>query len=151
MAGRILLDSAVALSYHGTSGAQMEYAVFKTGGKQYRVKPGDTLDVELLTLEVNGVAEFGEVLAVSDGGDVTFGAPFIPGARVLAQVQSHYRDRKIIVFKYKAKTRYRRKKSHRQSYTRLLIQDIQLETAAAPAVRRRRRKSPAAAASQEKE
>jgi large subunit ribosomal protein L21 len=129
----------------------MEYAVFKTGGKQYRVKPGDTLDVERLSLEVEGVAEFGEVLAVSDGGEVTFGSPFILGAKVLAQVQSHYKDRKMIVFKYKAKTRYRRKKSHRQSYTRLLIQDIQLETAAAPAARRRTRKSPTAAASKPKE
>ena len=129
----------------------MEYAVFKTGGKQYRVKPGDTLDVERLPLEVEGAAEFGEVLAVSDGGEVTFGAPFVPGARVLAQVQSHYRDRKIIVFKYKAKTRYRRKKSHRQAYTRLLIQDIRLETKAAAPVRRRTRKSPPAAAKQDKE
>ncbi|HJN88272.1 MAG TPA: 50S ribosomal protein L21 [Dehalococcoidia bacterium] len=123
----------------------MEYAIFKTGGKQYRVKPGDTLDVELLTQEVNGVAEFGEVLAVSDGGEVTFGFPFIPGARVLAQVQSHYKDRKIIVYKYKAKTRYRRKKSHRQTYTRLLIQDIQLKAATASAARKRSRKKPAAA------
>ena len=129
----------------------MEYAVFKTGGKQYRVKPGDTLDVERLPLEVEGVAEFGEVLAVSDGGEMTFGAPFVPGARVLAQVQSHYRDRKIIVFKYKAKTRYRRKKSHRQAYTRLLIQDIQLVTKAAPAARRRTKKSPAAAAKPKEE
>ena len=129
----------------------MEYAVFKTGGKQYRVKPGDTLDVERLPLDVEGVAKFGEVLAVSDGGEMTFGAPFVPGARVLAQVQSHYRDRKIIVFKYKAKTRYRRKKSHRQAYTRLLIQDIRLETKAAAPVRRRTRKSPPAAAKQDKE
>lgn len=105
----------------------MEYAVFKTGGKQYRVKPGDTLDVELLPLAIDSVTEFGEVLAVSDGGEVTFGAPYVAGARVLAQIQSHYQDKKIIVFKYKAKTRYRRKKSHRQQYTRLLIQDIQLE------------------------
>ena len=105
----------------------MDYAVFKTGGKQYRVKPGDTLDVELLPLAIDSVAEFGEVLAVSDGGEVTFGSPYVPGARVLAQVQSHYQDKKIIVFKYKPKTRYRRKKGHRQKYTRLLIQDIQLE------------------------
>ncbi len=127
----------------------MEYAVFKTGGKQYRVKPGDTLDVELLPLEVNGVAEFGEVLAVSDGGEVTFGFPYVPGAKVLAQVQSHYKDKKIIVYKYKAKTRYRRKKSHRQTYTRLLIQDIQIETAATPAAQTRSRRRPAAAVSQE--
>ena len=105
----------------------MDYAVIKTGGKQYRVKPGDTLDVEKLPVEVNSIAEFGEVLAVSDGGEVTFGSPYVTGAKVLAQVQSHYKDKKIIVFKYKAKTRYRRKRSHRQTYTRLLIQDITVE------------------------
>ena len=105
----------------------MDYAVFKTGGKQYRVKPGDTLDVELLPLAIDSVAEFGDVLAVSDGGEVTIGSPYVPGARVLAQVQSHYQDKKIIVFKYKRKIRYRRKMGHRQRYTRLLIQDIQLE------------------------
>lgn len=104
----------------------MEYAVFKTGGKQYRVKPGDVLDVEKLQVGVDSIAEFGDVLAVSDNGEVTFGAPYVPGAKVLAQVQSHYKDRKVIVFKYKAKTRYRRKRSHRQTYTRVLIQDIQL-------------------------
>ena len=117
----------------------MDYAVFKTGGKQYRVKPGDILDVELLPFAVDSVAEFGDVLAVSNGGEVTFGSPYIPGARVLAQVQSHYQDKKIIVFKYKAKTRYRRKKGHRQNYTRLLIQDIQLEQSGdAPQTRRPR-------------
>jgi len=88
----------------------MDYAVFKTGGKQYRVKPGDTLDVEKLSLSVDSVAEFGEVLAISDGGEVTFGSPFINGAKVLAQVQSHYKDKKLIVFKYKRKTRYREEK-----------------------------------------
>ena len=117
----------------------MDYAVFKTGGKQYRVKPGDTLDVELLPFAIDSVAEFGDVLAVSNDGDVTFGSPYVSGARVLAQVQSHYQDKKIIVFKYKAKTRYRRKKGHRQQYTRLLIQDIQLEQGgSAPRTRRPR-------------
>ena len=124
----------------------MDYAVFKTGGKQYRVKPGDTLDVEKLPTAVGSIAEFGEVMAVSDQGEVTFGSPFIPGARVLAQVQSHYKDKKLIVFKYIAKTRYRRKKSHRQTYTRLLIQDIQLEKAPAP---RRRRRAQATQAAEE--
>ena len=102
----------------------MDYAVFKTGGKQYRVQPGDTLDVELLPNEIDSVAEFGEVLAVSRGGELTVGTPNVEGARVMAQVQSHYKDRKVIVYKYKAKTRYRRKRGHRQSYTRLVIQDI---------------------------
>jgi large subunit ribosomal protein L21 len=103
----------------------MDYAIFKTGGKQYRVSPGDVLDVEKLPLDVGSVAEFDQVLAVSDQGQLDVGAPTLAGARVLAQVQSHYKDRKILVFKYKAKTRYRRKRGHRQNYTRLLIQDIQ--------------------------
>jgi large subunit ribosomal protein L21 len=104
----------------------MDYAIIRTGGKQYRVKPGDVLDVEMLPLAVGAVAEFGEVLAVSDGGQVTFGAPQVAGARVLAQVQDHHKDKKLIVYKYKAKTRYRRMRGHRQNLTRLLIQDIQV-------------------------
>ena len=118
----------------------MDYAVFKTGGKQYRVQPGDTLDVELLPDEVDSLAEFGEVLAVSRDGELTVGSPTVPGAMVRAQVRSHYKDRKLMVvraqvrshykdrklmvYKYKAKTRYRRKRGHRQSYTRVVIQDI---------------------------
>ena len=103
----------------------MDYAIIKTGGKQYRVKQGDVLDVELLALDVGSIAEFDEVLAVSENGQVNFGSPTLSGAKVTAEVQSHYKDRKIIVFKYKPKTRYRRKLGHRQNYTRLLIQGIQ--------------------------
>ena len=118
----------------------MDYAVFKTGGKQYRVKPGDILDVEKLPVAVDSVAEFSEVLLVSDGGEATVGSPYVEGAKVLAQVQSHYRDKKIVVFKYKAKTRYRRMRGHRQEYTRLLVQDIQVgEPPRRPARRRTRR------------
>lgn len=120
----------------------MEYAVFKTGGKQYRVRPGDTLDVEKLPVSVAAVAEFGEVLAVSDGGEITVGSPYVIGAKVTALVQSHYADKKLMVFKYKAKTRYRRKKGHRQDYTRLLIQDIKLKNPdASPSKARTRRRS----------
>ena len=103
----------------------MDYAIVKTGGKQYRVSPGDVLDVELLTVDEGATTQFDDVLAVSRDGEVRFGAPCVPGARVTAQVQSHYKDRKIIVYKYKAKTRYRRKRGHRQNYTRVLIQDIE--------------------------
>ncbi len=124
----------------------MDYAVFKTGGKQYRVKPGDTLDVEKLSVGVATVAEFGEVLAISDDGDVTFGSPYVPGAKVLAQVQAHYTDKKIMVFKYKAKTRYRRKRGHRQDYTRLLIQDIKVDKPASRTRRPRAQRSTAAKA-----
>ena len=118
----------------------MDYAVFKTGGKQYRVQPGDTLDVELLPNAVDSIAEFGEVLALSDGGVVTIGAPLVEGAKVTAQVVSHYKDRKLMVFKYKAKNRYRRKRGHRQTYTRLSIRDIELSKPRAP-----RRRAAAAA------
>ena len=118
----------------------MDYAIIKTGGKQYRVKPGDELDVELLPDLVDSVAEFGEVLALSDGGEVTIGAPLVEGAKVTAQVLSHYKDKKLMVFKYKAKNRYRRKRGHRQTYTRLRIQDIELNNPRAP----RRRLSAAA-------
>ncbi len=126
----------------------MDYAVFKTGGKQYRVKPGDTLDVEKLSVAVDSIAEFGEVLAISNNGEVTFGSPMIEGARVLARVDSHYKDKKLMVFKYKSKTRYRRKKGHRQIYTRLVIQDIQSEPPPAPP-RRRRTRARATAATEE--
>ena len=102
----------------------MDYAIFKTGGKQYRVQPGDTLDVELLPNDIDSVAEFGQVLAVSRDGELTVGSPVVSGAMVRAQVKSHYKDRKVMVYKYKAKTRYRRKRGHRQSYTRVVIQDI---------------------------
>ena len=120
----------------------MDYAVFKTGGKQYRVQPGDTLDVELLPNDVDSIAEFGEVLALSDGGVVTIGAPLVEGAKVTAQVVFHYKDRKLMVFKYKAKNRYRRKRGHRQTYTRLRIQDIERRKPRAP----RRRAAAAVAA-----
>ena len=126
----------------------MEYAVFKTGGKQYRVQPGDLLDVEKLPLEVDSVAEFSEVLVVSDGGEATVGSPYVEGAKVLAQVQSHYKDKKIIVFKYKAKTRYRRMRGHRQEYTRLMIKDILIGESASPPARRRTRRRTASAESE---
>ena len=120
----------------------MDYAVFKTGGKQYRVKPGDTLDVEKLPDAVDSIAEFGEVLAISNEGQLTFGSPHIQGAKVLARIDSHYKDRKLMVFKYKSKTRYRRKRGHRQPYTRLVIQDILIEQAP-PRTRRRRTRAAA--------
>ncbi|MBO54812.1 MAG: 50S ribosomal protein L21 [Dehalococcoidia bacterium] len=103
----------------------MDYAIFKSGGKQYRVSTGDTLDIEKITAEVGSIAEFGEVLALSNNGELNIGTPTVEGAKVLAEVKEQRRDRKIIVFKYKSKTRYRRKLGHRQSYTRVTVQDIQ--------------------------
>ena len=119
------------------------YAVIRTGGKQYKVEPNQLLDVELLPADVGAVLELSDVLLVAEGDDVTVGQPLVAGARVVAEVVEHGRGPKIIVFKYKNKTRYRRKTGHRQAYTRLAIRQILVgaepEAVAAPAKARRRR------------
>jgi large subunit ribosomal protein L21 len=88
------------------------------------VKTGDVIDVDRLSAEVGSWTEFKDVLAVSRDGELIIGQPIVPDASVLAQVQTHAKDRKITVFKYKRKVRYRRKKGHRQQYTRLTISGI---------------------------
>ena len=100
------------------------YAIVQTGGKQYRVETGDTIRVESLPVHTGELIDVGEVLAVSQDGDITIGTPTVEGAKVLAQVLSQGRDKKIVVFKYKNKTRYRRKTGHRQTYTEIKITDI---------------------------
>ena len=105
----------------------MDYAIVKTGSKQYRVKPGDVIDVEKLPAEEGSSMELNEVLAVSRDGEIVVGDPLVRDASVIAEVRGHDRDKKIIVFKYKRKVRYRRKKGHRQAYTRLAITSIWLD------------------------
>ena len=102
----------------------MEYAIFKTGGKQYRVSPGDVIDVEKLPVEPGAEIELDEVLAFCKDGQVAIGRPLLDGVKVIAHVQQQYRDKKIKVFKYKPKTRYRKMRGHRQAYTRLQIAEI---------------------------
>jgi large subunit ribosomal protein L21 len=111
------------------------YAVIRSGGKQYKVKPDQLLDVERLRADVGAVVELPDVLMVADGDDVTVGQPRVTGARVVAEVVEHGRGPKLIVFKYKNKTRYRKKTGHRQAYTRLAIRQILIgaEPAAAAA------------------
>jgi len=128
------------------------YAVIRTGGKQYKVEPNQLLDVERLPAEVGAVVELSDVLLVADGNDVTVGQPQVAGARVVAEVMEHGRGPKLIVFKYKNKTRYRKKTGHRQAYTRLAIRQILMGAeavaaaepvaAAAPAKPRQRRAPP---------
>ena len=101
-----------------------QFAVIQTGGKQYRVPPGLVVDVELLQAEVGSTIELNDVRAISDGNGLKIGTPQVNGARVVAQVMEQVRGPKLIVFKYKAKTRYRRKTGHRQDYTRLQVRDI---------------------------
>jgi large subunit ribosomal protein L21 len=99
------------------------YAIIQTGGRQYRVASGTVLDVEKLDVAVGALVDL-PVLMVSDEDQLLVGTPHVEGARVVAEVQDQFRGPKIIIFKYKAKTRYRRKNGHRQSYTRLHVQDI---------------------------
>lgn len=101
------------------------FAVVETGGKQYKVAPGDQLDVERLSTAEGEQFDLGRVLMVgNDGGQVLVGTPIVEGARVVATVVTEHRGDKIIVFKYKAKKRYRLKMGHRQTLTRVSIDDI---------------------------
>ena len=104
------------------------YAVIQTGGKQYNVQQGDTIRVESLPGDEGDTVELGDVLMVSQDGAVSLGTPTVPGAKVLAQVVGHGRGKKVVVFKYKAKTRYRRKNGHRQSFTDLKVTEIALRS-----------------------
>lgn len=85
---------------------------------------GQTIDVEKLPAEVGSTVELGRVLLLADGEEMSSGTPLVEGAKVMATVAAQSRDKKIIVFKYKSKVRYRRKTGHRQSYTRLTIDKI---------------------------
>jgi large subunit ribosomal protein L21 len=101
------------------------YAVIETGGKQYRVKTGDIIDVERLGASADSPeVKFDQVLMVGEGEDVKIGQPTVAGATVTAKWLSDVRGRKVIVFKYKKRKQYRRKNGHRQDYQRLRIQEI---------------------------
>lgn len=102
------------------------YAIVEAGGHQYKVSPGDTIEVEKLPHAVGDSVELERVLLVGDGERVAVGQPTVSGAKVIATVADQFRDKKIIVFKYKAKSRYRRKQGHRQNLTRLTINEIVL-------------------------
>jgi large subunit ribosomal protein L21 len=121
------------------------YAIVETGGKQYRVKPGDTVAVERLAGEPGETLDLERVLLVAGNGDkeARVGSPGVAGAVVRAEVVEHIRGEKIIVFRYKSKVRYRRKTGHRQSLTRLKIMDILLDGASSvPAAEQRESVAP---------
>jgi large subunit ribosomal protein L21 len=100
------------------------YAVIETGGKQYRVTAGDTLDVERLETEAGKPHTFDRVLLVANDGKVTVGAPTLAGAKVVADVTQHLRGEKKIAFKMKRRKGYHRTVGHRQELTRVKITDI---------------------------
>ncbi|OGY63726.1 MAG: 50S ribosomal protein L21 [Candidatus Harrisonbacteria bacterium RIFCSPLOWO2_02_FULL_41_11] len=100
------------------------FAIIETGGKQYKVSPGQKLKVEKLDAEQGANLNLDKVLLVADGEDVKVGTPYVEGAKVETKVLGQGRHDKKIVFKYHSKTRYRKKKGHRQHYTELEIVSV---------------------------
>ena len=102
------------------------YAVVRSGGKQYRAEVGATIDVDRLPQEVGESIALDDVLLVANDEEVQIGAPTVEGASVTATVVEQFRGKKIIVYKYRQRTNYRRKQGHRQYYTRLRIDEIRV-------------------------
>lgn len=101
------------------------YAIIKTGGKQYKVAEGDVILVEKLAAEEGASVVFDQVLTVVNDGDVKVGKPTVEGAKVTAKVEAQGKGKKIRVFKYKAKSNYRKRQGHRQPYTKVTIEKIE--------------------------
>lgn len=102
----------------------MVYAVLETGGKQYRVQEGDVVFIEKIDAEEGTLVEFDKIVAVSGENGITLGAPYVEGAQISALVMRKAKAKKIIVYKYKAKKNYHKKKGHRQDYTKIQIESI---------------------------
>jgi large subunit ribosomal protein L21 len=100
------------------------YAVFRTGGKQYRASQGDRLRVERLDAEVGDAITFDEVLLVGAGTDVKVGAPLVSGGKVAAKVMGHGKGDKVMVIKFRRRKHYKRVQGHRQQYTEVEITSI---------------------------
>jgi large subunit ribosomal protein L21 len=100
------------------------YAIINTGGKQYRVREGDSLDVEKLNAEVGAEFKFDRVLMTSVDGELSVGAPVVKGASVTAEITDHSKAEKVVSLRYKNKTRQRVKRGHRQDVTSVLIKSI---------------------------
>lgn len=99
------------------------FAIIKTGGKQYKVSEGDIIKVEKIEAKSGDKIEFDQVLMVA-GDDVKVGSPVVEGAKVQAEVLDQKKDKKVVIFKFKAKKNYRKKKGHRQPYTLVKIEKI---------------------------
>ena len=102
----------------------MKYAIIESGGKQYKVVEGERVDVDRLAVEPDTELKLEQVLLLVDGDKVDVGTPTVNGISVLAKVEQHVKGPKLIVFKYRPKKRIRVKTGHRQTYTRLLIEQV---------------------------
>ena len=100
------------------------YAIVECGGRQYRAEEGHSFVVEKLPYEVGDQIDLNNVLLVAENGDVKVGQPAVEGASVKATVVEQFRGKKIFVWKYRPRKRYRHRQGHRQSYTRLRVDDI---------------------------
>ena len=100
------------------------YAIIKSGGKQYRVKEGDTINVELLHQEDGGVVEFNDILFLSDNGKPVVGKPIVDGFCVKGEIIEEIKGPKVIAFKFKRRKNYHRKIGHRQRYSHVKIIEI---------------------------
>ena len=100
------------------------YAIIESGGKQYRVEPGAVLALERIPGEVGSQVELDRVLLLSDGSTVKIGQPTVAGAKVISQIVAHTRGKKIDVFKFKRRKKYRRKTGHRQNLTEVRVAEI---------------------------
>ena len=100
------------------------FAIIETGGKQFKVQAGDVIKVEKLNADAGTSHTFDKVLAILNGEESTFGTPYVSGASVKAQVIGDGKAKKVIVYKYKAKKGFHKKKGHRQPYTQLKIEAV---------------------------
>jgi len=105
----------------------MKYAIVEDGGKQYKAVIGQTIEVDHTTAEVGEELDLEHVLLVVNDEETTIGSPYIEGVKIQATVVSQIKAPKVVVFKYKPKKRYRVKQGHRQQYTRIRIDSIDLE------------------------
>lgn len=138
------------------SGGTAINAVIRTGGKQYNVREGSVIRVATLPDEPGSRVELRDVLLVSGNGNVTVGSPLVENAVVVAEVLEHGKGKKVVNFKFKAKTRYRRKRGHRQPYTELAVREIltdgaKSKQAEAPSRRRTRKDADEAEAPEQPE
>jgi large subunit ribosomal protein L21 len=99
------------------------YAIFETGGKQYKASKGDIVFVEKLDGEPGKLVSF-DALVVADGDDIRIGTPIVEGAKVRAKIVEHGKEKKVVIFKYKPKRNYRKKQGHRQPFTKIRITSI---------------------------
>ncbi len=105
----------------------MKYAIVESGGKQYRAVEGSIIEVDRMDAEVGQKIELGTVLLLVDGEQISVGAPAVVGVRVTTTVVEHLKGPKIVIFRYRPKKRIRVKTGHRQQYTRLQINSIEVE------------------------